>query len=274
VHGAIQDISARKQAEDALKEYNTRLEAAVEERTSKLREAQEQLVRQEKLAVLGQMAGGVGHELRNPLAVINNALYLLKLVNANGNEKVQEYLGIIQTETHTAEKIITDLLDFARVKSLDVEVISVSELIHKTLERFPVSPSVKVLLEIPEGLPPVYADPHHMEQVLGNLVSNACQAMVSSAGMISSSSELTIAVRQEQEMIAIAVQDTGVGITPENMQKLFEPLFTTKAKGIGLGLTVSRKLIEANGGRIEVQSEAGKGSTFTVFLPIKAEVYS
>jgi len=81
--------------------------------------------------------------------------------------------------------------------------------------------------------------------------------------------ELAVTARQEQEMIAIVVKDTGVGISPENMKKLFEPLFTTKAKGIGLGLAVSQKLVEANGGRIEVQSEAGKGSTFTVYLPVK-----
>ena len=115
----IRDITERKQAEQKLAQYSEHLEEMVEARTSELREAQEKLVRQEKLAVLGQLAGGVGHELRNPLAVINNAIYYLKLMGANGNEKVKEYLGIIETETHTAEKIITDLLDFARIKSVD-----------------------------------------------------------------------------------------------------------------------------------------------------------
>ena len=219
-------------------------------------------MRNEKLAVLGQLAGSVGHELRNPLAVINNALYYLKLIGADSSEKVKEYLGIIETETHTAEKIITDLLDFARIKSVDVEPVSVSKLVARVLERYPAPKAVNVRLEIPENLPKLYVDPRQMEQVLGNLVINACQAM--SAG-----GELTITARQEQEMIAIAVKDTGVGISPENMKKLFEPLFTTKAKGIGLGLAVSQKLAEANGGRIEVESEAGVGSTFTVYLPVK-----
>jgi len=245
---------------------NAELEKRVVERTRELRETQEQLIRHEKLAVLGQMAGSVGHELRNPLAVINNALYYLKMVGANGDEKVKEYLGIIQTETHTAEKIITDLLDFARIKSAEVEAVYASELVARVLERYPVPKVVRVRLEIPENLPMLCTDPRQMEQVLGNLVTNACQAM--SAG-----GELTITANQEQEMIAIAVQDSGVGITPENMKKLFEPLFTTKAKGIGLGLVVSQKLTEANGGRIEVESEAGKGSTFTVYLPIKAEAH-
>jgi len=269
VRGAFQDITERKQAEDVLKEYNLRLETAVEARTSELRDAQEKLVRQEKLALLGQLAGGVGHELRNPLAVINNALYYLKLVGANGNEKVKEYLGIIQSETRTAEKIITDLLDFARIKSVDKEPVSVDELIRRTLERFPAPASIQVTLEIPGGLPSVYVDPRQMEQVLGNLVVNACQAMTSGqTNGLTIDNQLLLSARTQDDMILIAVRDTGVGIPPENMNKLFEPLFTTKAKGIGLGLAVSQKLAEANGGRIEVESEVGRGSIFTLHLPI------
>jgi PAS domain S-box-containing protein len=258
----IRDITERKQVEQKLAHYSEHLEEMVEARTIELREAQEKLVRNEKLAVLGQLAGSVGHELRNPLAVINNALYYLKLIGADSSEKVKEYLGIIQTETRTAEKIITDLLDFARIKSMDMEPVSASYLAARVLERYPAPQAVNVTLEIPEDLPMLYVDPRQVEQVLGNLVINACQSM-------STGGELTITAHQEQEMIAIAVKDTGVGIPPENMKKLFEPLFTTKAKGIGLGLAVSQKLAEANGGSIEVQSEAGVGSTFTVYLPVK-----
>jgi signal transduction histidine kinase len=124
-----------------------------------------------------------------------------------------------------------------------------------------------VTLEIPEELPKVNVDPRQMEQVLGNLVINACQAMTT--GVVSTGCDLVISAYQDQEMIAIAVKDSGMGISPENMEKIFEPLFTTKAKGIGLGLAVSQKLVEANSGRLEVQSEAGVGSTFTVYLPVK-----
>ena len=257
----IQAYLRVKTAEQKLKEYSEHLEEIVKERTRELREAQEKLIRQEKLAVLGQMAGSVGHELRNPLAVISNAVYYLKMAQPNVDPKIKEYLAIIENETRTSDKIITDLLNFARINSADRELVSVPELIHHTLERFPVPAMVEVILEIPTNLPMLYVDPRQMEQVLGNLVINACQAM-------STGGELTITAQQEQGMIAIAVKDSGVGITPENMKKLFEPLFTTKAKGIGLGLAVSQKLAEANGGRIEVESETGVGSTFTVYLPI------
>ncbi|MBI5954825.1 MAG: PAS domain S-box protein [Chloroflexi bacterium] len=270
----ILDITEIKQARETLQEYNTRLEAEVQQRTLELREAQEQLVRQERLATLGQLAGGVGHELRNPLGVISNAVYYLKLIQPDASDKVHEYLNIIEKEIHASDKIVTDLLDFTRIKSLDRRPVSVSELVAQTLERYPVPPSIEKLVKLPTDLPKIYADPQHVIQTLVNLVSNACQAIVnerSTTGMLNAG-KLTITAAAENDMIRIDVQDTGTGISPENMKRLFEPLFTTKTKGIGLGLAVSRKLIEANGGRIEVESKPGQGSIFTVLLPTYRQV--
>jgi PAS domain S-box-containing protein len=255
-----EDITERKQLEQALKEINLHLEDQVEDRTRELRDAQEQLVRQERLAMLGQVAGSIGHELRNPLGVISNVVYLLKLSQPDADSKHMEYLDIIENETRTSVKIITDLLDFARIKSINRESASILPLVHQTLDRYPAPPSVDVALDIASDVQPVFADPQHVIQVLGNLVTNAFQAMPDGG-------KLTICAAAEGEMIKIAVRDTGVGIPYENISKLFEPLFTTKFKGIGLGLAVSKKLIEANGGRIEAASEPGYGSTFTVFLP-------
>jgi len=245
---------------------NAELEQRVEARTDELRAAQEQLVQQEKLAVLGQLAGSVSQELRNPLGIINNAIYYLRMVQPDTDAKIREYLGIIESETHNADKIVSDLLDFSSIKLVNREPVAVSELVRRTLERFPAPKNVQVTLNLPEDLPPVYVDPRQMTQVLGNLVLNAFQAMPKGGELVISAKPSTV---DGQSSVIIAVKDTGSGITPENMKKLFEPLFTTKAKGIGLGLAVSQKLAEANGGKIEVESESGKGSTFTVWLPVK-----
>jgi PAS domain S-box-containing protein len=256
------EIAERKRAEKQLAEYTGNLEQIVEDRTRELREIQEQLIRQERLATLGQLAGSIGHELRNPLGVISNAIYFLKMTQPNASDKVREYLDIIEKEARTSDKIVTDLLDFTRIKSIDRQSAFVSELIHQTLNRFLVPPSVDVTLDIQPDLPPIFADPHHVVQILGNLTTNACQALPSTGG------QMVISAALDADMVAISVRDNGMGIMPENLGKIFEPLFTTKIKGIGLGLAVSRKLAEANGGRIEVESEAGKGSTFTVYLPV------
>ena len=135
--GAWTDITERKQAEEALRDYNVRLALDVVERTRELQEAQEKLVRQEKLAVLGQLAGGVGHELRNPLAVINNAVYYLKLIQPDADEKVRKYHNMIEHEVRNSEKIINDLLDFARLKSAEREPVAVPDLVQACAGAFP-----------------------------------------------------------------------------------------------------------------------------------------
>jgi len=276
--GTVEDITERKQAEEALKEYSERLEEMVEERTKELRDAQEELVRKEKLAVLGQLAGGVGHELRNPLGVISNAVYYLQIILPDADEATKEYLEMISSEVHRSEKIVSDLLDFSRSKPADREEIAVSDLVAQLLERQPPPEDVKVTTRIASDLPLVFVDPRQIGQVLVNLVTNAYEAMPEGG-------RLTIKAEGEKDRVYLSITDTGCGIPQENMERLFEPLFTTKARGIGLGLAVSKNLVEANGGSIEVKSpstefipseaeglrtgEEGKGSTFTLILPTK-----
>jgi signal transduction histidine kinase len=229
-----------------------------------LREAQQQLVRQEKLAVLGELAGSVGHELLNPLGVISNAVYFLKVVQPDADNKVKEYLDLIENHIRISDKIVNDLLDFTWTKPAERRAVSISNALQQALEYSPAPRNVQVTLDLPADLPPVYADPKHVMKILGNLILNAYQAMAAKGGLLT----LSARVDAPRGMVCVDVRDTGVGIAPENMQKLFEPLFTTKVKGIGLGLAVCKKLLEANSGSIEVQSEPGVGSMFSVYIPL------
>jgi PAS domain S-box-containing protein len=267
----LSDITERKRAEEALKEYSERLEEMVEERTKELRDAQEELVRKGKLAILGQLAGGVGHELRNPLGVISNAVYFLQMTLPDADETTataKEYLEIISEEVRNSSKIISDLLDFSCTRMPEREEIAVSELVAEVLEKRPPPEGVEVTTRIAPDLPPVYVDPRQMGLVLVNLVVNAYQAMKEGGALTIKTSEVSEKL-PKSKWIALSVSDTGCGISQEHMKKLFEPLFTTKARGIGLGLATSRILVEANGGSMEVESEEGKGSTFTVRLPTR-----
>jgi signal transduction histidine kinase len=238
----------------------SRYSALLEDVVNDLHESREKLVRQEKLAVLGQLAGGVGHELRNPLGVISNAVYFLEMTHSETDDTTKEYFGIIRRETGKAEKIIGDLLDYARVKSLNREAVEVSRLLRDTLAKNPLPDSIRVHMETDPKLPPIYVDPLKIEQVLLNLITNARQAMPNEG-------ELTIKAQSGNGLVTLEITDNGEGIVEAELPKIFEPLFTTKAKGIGLGLAVSKNLVESNGGQIQVVSRRGEGTTFIVSLP-------
>jgi PAS domain S-box-containing protein len=240
------------------------LEECVKERTQELQDAQEKMVRQERLAALGLLAGGVGHELRNPLGVITNAVYYLKMICPGDDAKEAEYLSLIQTNALEATRIINDLLGFARANIADPSSISVEELVSEVISQHSPPETIHLEVRIPEKLPTVFIDPNQVKQIISNLVTNAYQAMPSGG-------QLSITAREIDREVSISFADSGTGIPPENLEKIFEPLFTTKANGIGLGLAISKNLVEVNQGRIEVESKIGEGSVFRLYLPIHIE---
>ena len=244
------------------------LEVRVSARTSELqtalgelRETQETLVRKEKMATLGLLAGGVGHELRNPLGVMTNAVYYLKAVMKNAPDEVKDYLEILRTQITLAEKIVGDLLDFARIKPPQVESVSVTKLVDAQLERAGSLDGVRVERDFPANLPAIQVDRVQIGQVVLNLITNALQSMNGHGAV------LTLRASHTNGSVRLDVGDTGVGMTPEQMKRLFEPLYTTKARGIGLGLAVSRGLVMANRGVISAESTPGVGTTMSVSLP-------
>lgn len=275
-------VSNLKTKEREVRKLNEELELKVEERTRQLIDTQGELVRSEKLIMFGLIAGNMGNELRNPLGVMSNAVYFLEAVLSDAGSTVREYLEIIKSEIGNSQRIIDELLDFFRDKPLRTEVIFVHELIHQSLERVIIPVNIRLLADLPESLPSVKVDPLQIGQVFRNLIANAVQAMPDGGSLrvrarkvqgseVKIIEHRTSNVEPETDFIVISVTDTGTGVAPENMAKLFQPLFTTKSRGIGLGLAISRKLIEANGGRIEAESSLGDGATFTVTLPVGEE---
>ena len=258
-----QMTASLQRAEKDLRKYSENLEEMVDERTKELRDAQEQLVRSEKLAVLGQLAGGVGHELRNPLGSIKNAAYFLKMALEKPEPEVKETLEILNKEVATSEHIISSLLDFARPKPPTRHKVEINHLLQEALSRTKVPEKIKVVSKLDKSLPQILADPEQLGQVFRNLILNAIQAMPD-GGQLEIRSEVS-----PPAQLAISFADTGVGIPEDNLEKLFEPLFTTRAKGIGLGLAITKTLVEGHKGTIEVQSKLGKGSIFTVRLPLE-----
>ncbi len=228
-----------------------------------LSQAQEQLVRSQRLAAIGQLAGSVSHELRNPLSVLRSSSYYLRTQLPDADPKIAKHLNIIEQEIASANKIITDLLDFSRTKPPTLQHTYLNYLIEEALSRIEVPSTVTVKLELREGLPALKADTFQLEQVLGNLLTNAIQAMPEGG-------TLTVGTDRLDGRLIATVRDTGAGIQPENLEQVFEPLFTTKARGIGLGLAVCKTLIENHGGTISVESAVGEGTTFTLSLPLTA----
>jgi signal transduction histidine kinase len=245
------------------------LEGKVAARTSELatalgelHEMQESLVKKEKLAMLGLLAGGVGHELRNPLGVMTNAVYYLGAVLKDSPEEIKEYLGILRTQISLAEKIVGDLLDFARIKPPQVETVSVKQIVDEQLQRVGPLEGINVKHDFPHDLPNVRVDRVQIGQVVLNLITNAMQSLNGKGANITFRGR-----HADGGFVRLDVIDSGVGMAPEHLERLFEPLFTTKARGIGLGLAVSRGLVQANGGEISAESQPGVGTTMSVSLP-------
>ncbi|MFH2104376.1 MAG: PAS domain S-box protein [Chloroflexota bacterium] len=268
-HCILHDITERQRVEERIRRLNSELESLVEERTRELRLAQEQLVQEERLAVLGRLAAGIGHELRNPLGVISNAVFYLRGILPQTDPKVNEYFSIIEDESQIAEKIIRGLLDFSHPLQPDRGPVSVPELVERSLGVSPPPADIQVRLHLPARLPPVHVDHRQIEQALGNLLINAYQAMPQGGRLTIRAEKATLDSPQNpaQPAIALHIIDTGTGVLPEFIDQLFEPLFSTKARGIGLGLPIARKLAQANGGRIDARSTPGEGSSFTIYLP-------
>ena len=221
---------------------------------------------------MGQLAAGMGHELRNPLGAIKNAAYFLKMAVEEPKPEVKETLEILEKEVTTSERIISSLLGFAHPKPPTGRKVNINEFVQEALSCAALPENVEVVSQLDGALPAIMADPDQLGQIFGNIILNAIQAMPDGGQLMvkTSAGSVEPSEAHNPQWVAISFADTGVGIPEESLGRLFEPFFTTKAKGIGLGLALSKTLTKGHGGTIQIQSEVGKGSIFTVMLPVSS----
>ena len=263
--GITHDRTERKRAEDEIARHRDRLEELVGERTLELEEAHEKLVRQERLATLGQLTATVSHELRNPLGTVRTSVFTIRERVDAADQKTREILDRAERNIVRCDTIIEELLDYTRTRQVVPVATPIDEWIGQILDEQRIPPGVSVIRRLHAGVDhPI--DREKLRRCLVNLVTNACQAMEDCAA---GGGELTVESRRTDDRIEIVIHDTGPGIPPEQLDRVFEPLFSTKGFGVGLGLSIVRQIAEAHGGGVGIHSTPGCGATATLWLPRK-----
>ncbi len=255
----VRDISEQKKHQKNLEVQAAALEKIIDERTNQLKNS-------ERLAAIGQTAGMVGHDLRNPLQSVTGELYLAKfevqsLPEGEAKRNLEESIHVIEEQAVYMDKIVSDLQAFVQPVKIDKKPIRLKELVGSVSSSVTMPANIIMQIQIPDDFPEVQADVQLLKRILINLVTNAVQAMPD-GGKLNLKSQVT-SVGQ----VLVSVEDTGVGIPEEIKSQIFTPLFTTKPRGQGFGLAVCKRAIEAHGGSISFESQEGKGAKFTIKFP-------
>ena len=220
---------------------NEELEQRVDDRTHQLRAVQLELVRKERLAILGQLAGSVAHELRNPMGILKNAVYYIESTSGNKDDDAMEAFAEIERALKTSDRIIFELLDYAREPKRDIATLPIPEIVDRVLKDITIPSSIKLRTEIVS--PTLYSrgDRDQTERLLFNLIQNAIQAMPDGG-------TLTLRGYKNERNVVVEISDTGIGISAEEKEKIFQPLYSNRVKGIGLGLPIAKRYAELNEG--------------------------
>jgi signal transduction histidine kinase len=232
-----------------------------------LREAEATVRRSERLAALGQLSAGLAHEIRNPLSTIKTSAEMLAQNLPSDNALAHEMAGFISSEVDRTNSLVTRFLDFARPLAVRLETTDLAQVIDRAvsdIEKHSPALDVTIYKNYAPDIPPFLLDGELMERVIYNLVLNAAQASLHQG-------TVTVKTRQFDGTVEIDVIDRGPGIEPKHLENIFNPFFTTKTSGVGLGLAIVSKIIDEHGGRIKVESQPGEGSVFRVYLPFQED---
>ena len=241
------------------------MELLVEERTHQLEEAHSALIQSERLATLGKLTATVSHELRNPLGTIQSALFSIEeSIERNEPHQSARSLELAERSIHRCVRIIEDLNNFTRVKELDLSKVFVDDWLKTVLEEQSIPEEISFNLNLASGVEASF-DQEKMRQVVVNLITNAIHALQDKK---SERKSLRISTRHLDENYEILFEDSGIGMSDETKEKVFEPLYSTKGFGVGLGMVIVKNIVEQHYGEINIESEAGEGTTVSLRLPI------
>jgi PAS domain S-box-containing protein len=266
--GVMIDITDSKAAENELLKYRAHLEELVKERTAQLEAAQEELMQKGRLAVLGQLTATVSHEIRNPLGTVANALYFLKdSLSDEEHAHLARPLLLAERNVERCDNIISDLLDFSRQRKIQKEPLVVDGWLAELLDELSFPEEVKCCWSLASQAT-ILADSERLRRVMVNVITNALQALNETSN---ADKTLEIRTRINGSRCEINVHDNGPGMSEEIMARIFEPMFSTKNFGVGLGVPIIKNILEGHGGGVEYFSEPGKGTTVAMWLPLESQ---
>lgn len=270
--GIIRDITQRKKAEYELEQYQSQLEVKVKERTKELIETQSELVRKERLATLGQLTATVSHELRNPLGAMRPSLYVIEKMAEKKDERVQAAIQRLDRNIDRCDRIIDELLDFTRITELNCHITCVDKWLSSVIEEQFIPEGIQLEINLTLKNIELNIDAERLRRAVINVIENACHAMMNDNQQVVSekNAQLKIGTVSKGKRIEIEIIDTGTGISKDVIKNIFEPLFSTKGFGVGLGMSAVKQIMKQHGGGIEIESEEGKGTSVILWLPYKA----
>ena len=267
---ATVNINAMKNAQRELDRYRQNLEQMVADRTRELEAAQQELVKQEKLAVLGQLTATVSHELRNPLGVIRSSNFYLQRKSQSSDKKQKKHFRRIEEQVTLCDTIVSDLLEYTRGRNISVVRQKLSDWVPEVIEQIEESEGIKISIEGENDLLALPHDREKMRRVMINVLDNAIQAVKAKANESTDyRPEVCVRFASEEGGVAIHIVDNGIGMDQETSKRAFEPLFTTRARGTGIGLANVKKIVEEHKGRITLDSRPGQGTEMKITLPCK-----